>query len=174
MKRMILGLFLMAGVVGGCSGSSNNTPGTGGSGAGSTGTAGSAAAGTSGGGAGGASTGGTGGGTAGFMAIMPCPTEASYVSGTTINFGGSAGFAYAPNCLEVPAGTMVTFAGDFSLHPLSPSAARGNTTDNPIVDMSAGTTASVTFSAPGFYAYFCAFHGSSDTGAGMAGVVWVQ
>jgi len=50
---------------------------------------------------------------------------------------------------------------------------RGDTTNNPIVNMSAGTTASFAFPKPGFYAYLCNFHGSDD-GAFMSGVVWVQ
>jgi plastocyanin len=34
---------------------------------------------------------------------------------------------------------------------------------------------SFTFSTPGFYAYYCLYHGSDDaTDPGMAGVVWVQ
>jgi len=174
MKRMALGLFLLAGVVGGCSGSSStSTPGNGGSGAGTTGTAGTSAGGASGGGTGGASAGGTGGGTPGFMSILPCASEPDYVSATTVNFGGALSANYDPKCLKVQAGTTVTFSGDFSMHPLTPSAMRGNTTDNPIVNMSAGTTATVTFPTPGFYAYLCNFHGS-DNGTFMTGVVWVQ
>ena len=92
---------------------------------------------------------------------------------TTIAFGGTVGFDYAPKCLKVPAGATVTFSGDFASHPLAPSATRGDTTNNPIVNMSNGTTASFTFPTPGFYAYFCNFHGSDD-GASMSGVIWVQ
>jgi plastocyanin len=170
MMRVTVGVFLLAGVVGGCSGSSNNnTPGTGGASAGTTGTAGTAAGGTSGAGTGGASAGGT----PGFMAVAPCADESAYVSGTTVNFGGALSANYDPKCLKVPAGTTVTFSGDFSMHPLTPSAMRGNTTDNPIVNMSAGTTATVTFPNAGFYAYLCNFHGS-DNGTFMTGVVWVQ
>ena len=113
------------------------------------------------------------------MSIMPCTSDSDYTSGaTTINFGGAAGFAYDPKCLKVPAGTTVTFMGDFSAHPLEPSTHRGELTGNPITAVSAlpdgGTATSFTFPTAGYYAYFCAFHGPSDTGTGMAGVIWVQ
>jgi plastocyanin len=156
----------------GCSGSgSSNTPGTGGSGGGAGN--GGTGAGTAGSGGGGGS-GGSGGSGAPFMAFAPCSAESNYVTTpTTIAFGGTVGFDYAPKCLKVPAGTSVTFSGDFATHPLAPSAMRGNTTNNPIVNMSNGTTASFSFPTPGFYAYLCNFHGSDD-GAFMSGVIWVQ
>lgn len=110
-----------------------------------------------------------------FLAVAPCAASGDYTSGTTtIAFGGTTGYAYAPRCLAVPTGTTVTFAGDFSPHPLSPSALRGTRPGNPITNVSAGSSASFVFSTPGLYAYFCAFHGTLDDGTGMAGVVWAQ
>jgi plastocyanin len=160
-SRLILAILLGTLTVTtiGCSGSSSsNTPGTGGSG----------------GGAGTTGSGGSGGSGAAFMAFAPCSAESNYVTTpTTIAFGGTVGFDYAPKCLKVPAGTSVTFSGDFATHPLAPSAMRGDPTNNPIVNMSNGTTASFTFPTPGFYAYLCNFHGSDD-GTSMSGVIWVQ
>jgi plastocyanin len=143
-----------------CSGAGGGSnPGSGGS----SGGGGSAAAGS----------GGTGGGAA-FMAFAPCADEASYVgSTTTIAFGGAVGFDYAPKCLKVPAGTTVTFSGDFATHPLIPSAMRGMTSGNPIVATSTGAGATFTFANRGFYAYLCMVHGSDD-GSSMSGVIWVQ
>jgi len=37
-----------------------------------------------------------------------------------------------------------------------------------------GTTASFTFPTPGFYAYFCQFHGFDGDASGMTGVIWVK
>jgi plastocyanin len=166
--RLAFAIILTAGAIVGCSGSSTgNTPGTGGSSGGSTGTAGTSAGGTSGG------SGGSGGSGAGFMAFAPCNDASDYVAGTTINFGGTVGFNYDPKCLKVSAGATVTFSGDFLSHALAPSATRGDPANNPIVNMSAGTTASFTFPKPGFYAYLCNYHGSDD-GAFMSGVIWVQ
>jgi plastocyanin len=111
---------------------------------------------------------------AGFVAVAPCLDSGDYVDGTaTIAFGGTTGYAYAPRCLAVPVGTTVAFVGDFTSHPLSPSALRGTRPGNPITNVSAGSSASFVFAAPGFYAYFCAFHGTLDDGTGMAGVVRV-
>jgi len=132
------------------------------------------------GGAGGSAAGGSGGSGGGaglgapFMAFAPCTGETSYVSSTTtIAFGGAVGFNYDPHCLTVPAGTTVTFSGDFATHPLIPSAMRGMTAGNPIAATSAGTSATFTFANPGFYAYLCVFHGSDD-GTSMSGVIWVR
>jgi plastocyanin len=135
----------------------------------------SAALGCSGaGGSGTPGTGGMGGGDPSFMAVAPCTTEAGYTtSGTTIQFGVS-GFTYTPNCLKVPAGSTVTFSGDFASHPLTPSALRGTMTGNPISPTGIGTTATFTFLDGGFWAYYCSVHGSDADGQFMSGVVWVK
>jgi plastocyanin len=36
------------------------------------------------------------------------------------------------------------------------------------------TMKTFTFPTPGYYAYFCMYHGFDDSGNFMAGVVWVQ
>ena len=68
----------------------------------------------------------------------------------------------------------MTFSGDFASHPLSPSAMRGTIPGNPIGNVSAGSAQTFTFPTPGFFAYFCPFHGTLDDGTGMAGVIWVE
>jgi plastocyanin len=169
LARLSLGILLTATVTLGCSGSSsNNTPGTGGTSGGGT-----SGGGTTGNG-GTTGSGGTGGADPSFMAFQPCAMESSYVSGTTIAFGGAVGFNYSPACLKVSPGATVTFNGEFVSHPLVPSAMRGVPSgSNPIVNMSDGTTAAFTFPNAGFYAYLCNFHGTDD-GAFMAGVIWVK
>ncbi len=171
---LLAGAGLVAALVGsGCTDNSGNgNPGIGGSSAGAAGTTGSAgttgAAGTTG-------SAGSGGGNANFMAVPPCNAESDYATGTTINFpAGTADFSYSPKCLKVTAGASVTFAGDFSAHPLEPSTHRGTLTGNPIASTGTGTTKSFDFPTRGFYAYFCSFHGASDGAAGMVGVVWVE
>jgi plastocyanin len=155
----------------GC-GSSSNTTGTGGSGGGTGG-----ASGGSGGGSGGssgadASAGGDGGVV--FKSVAPCLAESDYKAGKTVTFPitASNGFRYDPQCLKVSAGSSVTFNGDFAAHPLNPSAHRPNP-DTPITSTSSGTSTSFTFTKPGFYAYYCAFHDPLDSGMLMSGVVWV-
>jgi plastocyanin len=162
LSRLTFGILLAVSttVTIGCSDSSNNnTPGAGGGGGG----------GTTGGG-------GSGGGIP-FMAMIPCSMESSYVStGTTIAFGGSdPGFNYAPKCLKVSAGATVTFNGDFAMHPLKGSTLRGTLTGNPIptTALNTGTSMPFTFPTPGFYAYYCAFHGADDAEF-MNGVIWVN
>ena len=151
-RLTFLGILLASTLTLGCSDSSNNsTPGTGGSGGG-----------------------GTGGGIP-FMAVAPCSAATDYTTtGTTITFpAGATDFNYSPKCLKVASGASVTFSGEFSSHPLDPSDLRGTLTGNPIMLTNTGTSASFTFTTPGFYAYYCQFHGA-DNGQFMDGVVWAN
>jgi plastocyanin len=110
----------------------------------------------------------------GFMAFAPCASATAYVSDTTqIAFGGTLGFNYSPACLKTTPGATITFSGDFATHPLIPSTIRITASSNPIVMTTTGTTASFTFTAPGFYGYFCGAHGD-DQGDAMSGVIWVE
>jgi plastocyanin len=177
---------------GGTPGTGGSNPGTGGSSAGAAGAGGTPTGGAGGapiGGAGGApigGAGGAGGGTPGFMSLLPCVSEGDYVTGTgdagtagmpTISFGTINGTnTYVPKCLKTPAGSTVTFSGNFGSHPLVPSTVRGNTTNNPITTVVSnpdGGKMSFTFPSAGFYAFYCGEHGT-DAGDGMAGVIWVQ
>ena len=158
----------------GCSGSgSNNTPGArGGWGGGTTGGGGTAGTGGPTGG------GGSGGGGIGVHGRCSRATPRANTSrrGTTIAFGGAdPGFDYAPKCLKVPAGTTVTFIGDFAMPPARPvrDARTADRQPDPITVINAGTTVSFTFPTAGFYAYYCMFHGSDD-GEFMSGVIWVD
>jgi len=189
------GLFLGAGVLapvacssssasgtGGTAGSAAGTGGAGGVSAngGTTGEAGTPGSAGAGGTASGAGGGGGAGGTAGgipFVAVNPCNSEDAYTTtGTTIMYGGP-NLKYTPKCLKVAAGSQVTFSpatsGDsFSVHPLNHST-RG-TQPSPITETLTGASKTFTFATPGFYAYYCEFHGSADDGNNMAGVIWVD
>jgi plastocyanin len=153
----------------GCSSDSNSN--TGGS-TGSTGGSGGSTGGSSGstGGSSGA-TGGAGGSAATFMAVAPCAAESDYMDATTIN---AVSFLFSPKCVKVKKGASVKFAMDFTMHPLKPSAKRGDTANNPIKETTTGNEASFTFDKTGFFAFFCNFHGPGDGGTGMVGVIWVQ
>jgi plastocyanin len=104
-----------------------------------------------------------------FQALRPCNAETDYVEGTMVRFDNS--LLYTPECIFIRAGGSVTFTGDFAMHPLQPSATRG-TTGSPIMPVSSGTSVTITFPSPGFYPYYCLFHGA-EVGAGMSGVVQV-
>jgi plastocyanin len=159
---MVLGLLLD----GAACGSSSSGGGTGGAG-------GAAAA---------AGAGGAGGGSAddagAFMPVAPCNSTDDYTVATSapvgITFNNT--LTYTPKCAKILPGWSVVFTGDatdFGVHPLFPSSSRGDAADNPITQVLSGTTSPVfTFSKPGFYGYYCIEHGT-DSGSGMAGVVWV-
>jgi plastocyanin len=125
------------------------------------------------------SNGASGGPDAATPTFNGCPPE-MFVRGSsasTVNFGGTAGsplFGYAPPCLRVAPGAVVTFAGDFSVHPLSPGTSPTTTAagsaNNPIARTESGSSLAVTFPAVGVYPYFCQMHYA----AGMAGVVLVE
>ena len=86
----------------------------------------------------------------------------------------SLGFNYAPKCLKVSAGATVTFNGETSPRtPWRRPRCAERLTGNPITATSTGTTESFTFPTPGFYAYYCTFHGSTAT-TFMTGVIWVK
>ncbi|MEZ4405393.1 MAG: plastocyanin/azurin family copper-binding protein [Polyangiales bacterium] len=85
-----------------------------------------------------------------------------------MTFGGAAGFTYSPQCLRVRAGAMVTFSRT-SGHP---GAVDARVDGSPITAVNTGMSTTVTFATPGFYPYFCQFHGNNDSG-GMSGVVQV-
>src|SRR5262249_7385282 len=89
-----------------------------------------------------------------------------------------ADFAYTPKCIQVSMGTMVTFTGTFSSHPLLRGLAPGHSGEPassggpfPTTAVSSGMTAPLTFNTPGFCALYCTVHGGSPNQ--MNGTVWV-
>jgi plastocyanin len=91
----------------------------------------------------------------------------------TITFGGAAGLKYSPKCMIITAGQKVTFAGDFTSHPLVGAEYQGfgGSYPTPIPSTSSGSASiDVTFPTAGLYPYYCTFH----AGSGMTGVLWVQ
>lgn len=99
-------------------------------------------------------------------------TAASFVEGGIDNVIQTNGAGYTPKCLHIRVGAAVTIQAS-NHHPLSAM---------PDVDGAANPFAQATpfvapatqvFSQPGLYGYFCENHGDSS-GAGMAGVIWVD
>ena len=82
------------------------------------------------------------------------------------------GFDLAPSCVRVSPGTVVTFSGNFSLHPLVGGTVVGMvlTPDaaSPVPSTSTGTTAEVSTATPGAYGYYCVAHPVA-----MQGVIYV-
>lgn len=114
--------------------------------------------------------GGTADASATFEVHAPCNAASAYMDATAIAFGGALGSTYSPNCVRVRAGSMVTWTGSFSGHPLASGS--GGTSGSPIPSVTTGSSTSVTFRTAGFYPFYCTRHSSGD-GTGMAGVVWV-
>ncbi len=89
----------------------------------------------------------------------------------TITFSG---INYTPKCVRVKAGTVVTFSGDFTLHPLvGGEVVSGTKTpdpNSPIVETSTGMSAMFTLSTAGTYPFYCDVHAT----VGMTGVVFVE
>lgn len=100
-------------------------------------------------------------------------TDADFAAGTVIEFGGRLGASYEPPCLRIAPGTAVTFAGDFTTHPLSrgtPDNPSAGSPDSPIPRVAAGTSKTIAFPIAGTYPFICTVHG----GVGMVGAVRVQ
>jgi plastocyanin len=108
-----------------------------------------------------------------FVALPGCASAGGYTVTqdlhATVNFGGAVGTSYSPRCLKVVRTAQVTFSGNFSNHPLSPTTGMGSS-PNPITHTGSGTSATFTLNAAGFYPYHCDFHDVSDN---MHGVIWV-
>jgi plastocyanin len=98
-----------------------------------------------------------------FLAIPPCLTPDSYVTGAATV--ATASVSYSPACLRVTVGATVTIDAS-SMHPLEPRPQ--GTPGTPI--SARFTPTSITFPAAGFYPYQCPEH----VDEGMRGVIWVS
>ncbi len=76
---------------------------------------------------------------------------------------------YAPKCIEVTTQQTVTWMGDFVAHPLTFASSNG-VMIQPMFP--APMTQQVQFTTPGYYGFYCQYHGLDD-GSGMAGNVHV-
>jgi plastocyanin len=90
-----------------------------------------------------------------------------------IKFGDMTGLVYAPPCIKVKSGTMVTFTGNFGIHPLAGGEVimgkPATADDKSPIKPTSGAMPSVSFDiAPaGNYPYFCTEHYS----IGMKGLI---
>jgi plastocyanin len=96
-------------------------------------------------------------------------TDMTGMATATITFP-SGGLNYSPKCLRVSAGTMETFSGSFSSHPLEGGNDGTPDPSSPITSTSTGTSKTFTLSTPGAYGYYCTFHVAS----GMKGAIFVE
>lgn len=83
-------------------------------------------------------------------------------------------FTYDPKCLKVAQGTVITFNGNFSSHPLLGGVVTGGAEipagSGPFVPVTnTGMTADFTMTTTGTFPYYCVPHGT----LGMNGVVFV-
>ena len=90
-----------------------------------------------------------------------------------IKFGGALNQTYAPPCIKVKSGTMVTFTGGFAVHPLAAGATKPGVVPVPDatspIKSTSSAVPSVTFaiSPAGSYPYYCTEHYS----IGMEGLI---
>jgi plastocyanin len=90
---------------------------------------------------------------------------------TTVLFSN---FSYAPKCIKVTTGTVVTFDGDFTTHPLQGGEVVAGTkvpaTSGPFMTLtSTGSSTPFTMSTAGTFPYYCDPHALG----GMTGAVFV-
>jgi len=96
-----------------------------------------------------------------------------------VSFGGTNGsppLKYAPACIKIATTTTLTFAGDFSFHPLTGgkvvNGAANPDPSSPLISPPSGTTATIgsdLIKAGVVYPYYCANHFAS----GMMGAIYV-
>lgn len=101
-----------------------------------------------------------------------CATYMDLTGMSAVSITTGPGFVYAPKCVRVSAGTMVTIAGSTS-HPLTkaPCSPAGTELDT-LGATGSVTGATVTFAAEGNYGIYCMNHGTS-AGGGMAASIQV-
>ena len=75
--------------------------------------------------------------------------------GVDVSFFGAAPKQYVNHCAKTKVGDTVTFAGDFTLHPLAPL---GGDTPSFIKATSTGSTAEFVPTTPGTYGFVCSAH----------------
>jgi plastocyanin len=101
-------------------------------------------------------------------------TDLTGMATTSVAFGGGVGFTYAPKCIKVTQGTVVTFNGDFVGHPFVGGQVAGGSkvpaATGPFVPgVSTGISSPFTMSSTGTFPYYCNFHALG----GMTGAVFV-
>jgi plastocyanin len=96
----------------------------------------------------------------------------------TVSFGGGVGNNYDPECVKVTQGTVITFNGNFSTHPMIggevDTVAMTKTPASsgpfiPITNTGMSATFAFSMSALGNFPYYCDVHALG----GMAGAVFV-
>ncbi|MDH3655110.1 MAG: plastocyanin/azurin family copper-binding protein [Myxococcales bacterium] len=175
MMRLIFCVTCIAAIALGCgedssgpNGGSGGAAGTGGSG----GTGGSAGVGGEGGMGGSAGMGGTGGST---TLINGClESQASDLTGmANVTITDIAAWLIPHSaCVRVSTDTVVTWQGDFTIHPLAGGVTPTKDEASPIsaINASSGSEdASVTLDMAGTYPYFCEIHLTT-----MQGVIYVE
>ncbi len=95
-----------------------------------------------------------------------CETFVDHTADAAVNIEWTRPLDDANKCSKIKAGTVVTWTGSFSAHPLN---SKGGTSPTPIALFSDGAAANhaVTFDAVGDYGFICTKH--SD----MTGVIQV-
>ena len=86
------------------------------------------------------------------------------------------GVAWTPACVEITAGQSLTWAVDYTTHPLRKGVKgdeNAGSPNNPIPDTDSGSPVTVAFPTPGFYPFYCNYHATPD-GKGMVGLVHVK
>ncbi|HVN48805.1 MAG TPA: plastocyanin/azurin family copper-binding protein, partial [Bacteroidota bacterium] len=73
----------------------------------------------------------------------------------TIQFGGSLGYIYSPNSLNVSVGDTIQWVGDFSMHSLSSTSVPSGAAS---FHQTSGSTFSYRITVAGAYLYQCDYH----------------
>ncbi len=101
-------------------------------------------------------------------------TDMTASATTTVTFA-NGNFTYAPKCLKVKQGTVITFTGSYGSHPLLGGVVAGGAAtpagSGPFVPVTnTGTTKDFTMTATGTFPYYCTAHAVSQS---MYGTVFV-
>lgn len=98
------------------------------------------------------------------VTVNGCDTFTDATSGSATVNGptGATPAQYSPNCVHIKTGQTVTFALDFTDHPMQPF---GGDTPSPILETTSGTSVQFTFANAGTFGFQCEAHPGTMHGA---------
>ncbi|MGD0036355.1 MAG: T9SS type A sorting domain-containing protein [Bacteroidota bacterium] len=92
-----------------------------------------------------------------WVVLMLVVVTKAHATTHIIQFGGSFGFTYSPNSLNVSIGDTVNWQGDFSMHPLSSTSVPVGASS---FHQASGSVFTYSVTVAGTYLYQCDFHSS--------------
>ncbi len=90
-----------------------------------------------------------------FIVVFFAATSVANATTHVVQFGGSLGYIYSPDSMNVSVGDTIQWEGDFSMHPLSSTSVPAGAAS---FHQGSGSVFSYPVAVAGTYLYHCDFH----------------